>query len=91
MKLSPRTAKFLFAPTVALCMSAMMSFALTIINQGINANFIFKWLTSFGISFFVALPLAMLAIPLIQKFFDRFTEKPDTTIAENLGLIEKRT
>jgi hypothetical protein len=87
MKLSPRTAKFLFAPTVALCMSAMMSFALTIINQGINANFIFKWLTSFGISFAVAVPISWFVVPRIQRFFDGMTEKPEATIAENLEVV----
>lgn len=91
MKLSQRTAKFLFAPTVALCMSGMMSFALTIINQGIDTNFIFKWLTGFGISFVVALPVSWFAVPRIQKFFDRITEKPDTTIADNLGVIQNST
>ncbi|MDQ3712892.1 MAG: DUF2798 domain-containing protein [Acidobacteriota bacterium] len=51
MKLSQRTAKFLFAPTVALFMSGTMSFVLTVINRGIDANFISRWLTGFGISF----------------------------------------
>ena len=76
MKLSQRTAKFLFAPTVVLFMSGTMSFVLTAINQGINADFIWKWLTGFGISFVIALPMAMLAIPQIQKFFDGITEQP---------------
>ncbi|MBC7929900.1 MAG: DUF2798 domain-containing protein [Rubrivivax sp.] len=66
MKLSRRTAKFLFAPTVALFMSGTMSFALTIINQGIDANFISKWLNSFGISFVIAVPIAAFAVPRIQ-------------------------
>ncbi len=84
MKLSQRTAKFLFAPTVALCMSGMMSFALTVINQGIDANFISKWLTSFAISFVVAVPISCFAVPRIQKFFDGITEKPGAATAENL-------
>ncbi len=84
MKLNPKTAKFLFAPTVVLFMSGTMSFVLTAINQGIDANFISKWLTGFGISFFIALPMAMIAIPLIQKFFDRITKKPAELAAENL-------
>ena len=72
MKLSQRTAKFLFPPTVALFMSGTMSFALTIINQGIDANFISKWLTGFV----VAVPISMFVVPLIQKFYDRITDKP---------------
>lgn len=84
MKLNPKTANFLFAPTVVLFMSGTMSLVLTAINQGIDANFISKWLTGFGISFFVALPMAMIAIPLIQKFFDSITEKPAELKAENL-------
>ena len=87
MKLSQRTAKFLFAPTVVLFMSGTMSFVLTAINQGINANFISKWLTGFGISFFIALPLAMFVIPLIQKFFTGITKKTDTTTSENLKVV----
>lgn len=75
MKLSQRAAKFLFAPTVVLFMSGTMSFVLTAINQGIKAKFISKWLTGFGISFVIALPMAMFAIPLIQKFYGKITEK----------------
>lgn len=84
MKLSQRTTKLLFAPTVALLMSGMMSFALTVINQGIDANFISKWLTSFGISFVIAVPIAAFVVPRIQTFFDGITEKPAAARAENL-------
>jgi len=84
MKLSQRTAKFLFAPTVALCMSGMMSFALTIINQGIDTDFISKWLTSFAVSFVIAVPIAASAVPRIQGFFDGITEKPVDVTTENL-------
>jgi len=83
MKLSQRTAKFLFAPTVVLFMSGT-SFILTVINQGINADFIGKWLTGFGISFVIALPLSILTIPRIQKFFNDITEQPVDGTAKTL-------
>lgn len=75
MKLNERTAKFLFAPTVGLCMSGAMSFALTAINQGFGADFLWQWLRSFGISFLVALPISAFVVPQIQKFYDGITEK----------------
>ena len=84
MKLNQRTAKFLFTPTVVLFMSGTMSFVLIAINQGIYANFISKWLTGFSISFVIALPIAMFAIPFIQKFYERIAEKPDAATAKNL-------
>lgn len=84
MKFSQRTAKFLFPPTVALCMSGMMSFVLTVINQGIGANFMSKWLVSFGISFVVAVPISMFIVPRIQKFYERNTEKSAAEVEENM-------
>ncbi|MDQ3750022.1 MAG: DUF2798 domain-containing protein [Acidobacteriota bacterium] len=84
MKFSPRTAKLLFPPTVALCMSVMMSFVLTIINQGIGANFISKWLTGFAVSFVVAVPISWFVVPRIQKFYDRNTEKSAAKVEEKL-------
>jgi len=78
MKLSRRTAGFLFAPTVALFMSGAMSFALTAINRGFSEDFICEWLRAFGISFVVAVPISAFAVPRIQKFYDRITEKPPT-------------
>jgi len=74
MKFSQSTAKILFAPAIGLVMSGAMSFALTIINQGLGENFIYKWLSGFGISFVVALPISAVVAPQIQKFFDGITE-----------------
>lgn len=88
MKLSRRAAKFLFAPTVALFMSGAMSFALTVIRQGIGEDFIYKWLISFGISFIVAVPIAWFVVPRVQKFYDRITEKPESDITENLDAAQ---
>lgn len=75
MKISEQTAKLLFAPTVGLFMSGAMSFALTWINLGFGADFIWQWLRSFGISFLVALPIAAVVVPRIQQFYDSITEK----------------
>jgi len=74
-KIKPRTAKLLFAPTVGLLMSATMSFVLTWINLGFNRDFLSNWLTSFGISFLVALPISALIVPRIQKFYAGITEE----------------
>ncbi|HLM59478.1 MAG TPA: DUF2798 domain-containing protein [Pyrinomonadaceae bacterium] len=78
MKISERTAKRLFAPTVGLFMSFAMSFALTWINLGLEADFIGQWLRSFGISFLVALPISWFVVPRIQKFYDGITEKNES-------------
>lgn len=83
MKLSQSTAKILFAPAVGLVMSGAMSFTLTIINQGFGDEFLYKWLSSFGISFVVALPISAVVVPQIQKFFEGITEKAAET--ENLS------
>lgn len=56
-------------------MSGTMSFAMTAPNRGFDGGFIHQWLRAFGIGFIVAAPLAALAVPRIQKFFDRVTEK----------------
>jgi hypothetical protein len=78
-KLKPQTAKLLFAPTVGLVMSAAMSFVLTAIYLGFNANFLFNWLQSFGVSFLVALPISALVVPRIQRFYAGLTEEESET------------
>ena len=86
MKLSQSTAKILFVPAIGLVMSGAMSLTLTIINQGFSDDFIYKWLSSFGINFLVALPISVVVVPRIQKFFHGITEKPAAAAtAENLS------
>ena len=78
MKISARTANLLFAPAVGLCMSLVMSFALTWINLGISSPaFLTQWLQSFGISFLVAVPIAWLVVPRIRSLLDSMTEEPN--------------
>lgn len=55
-------------------MSAAMSFVLTAINLGFNADFPTNWLRSFGVSFLVALPISALVVPRIQRFYANITE-----------------
>ena len=73
MKISPRTAKLLFAPTVGLVMSAAMSLVLTAINSGFDGSFARRWLEGFAVSFAVAVPISALVVPRIQRFYARLS------------------
>jgi hypothetical protein len=44
-----------------------MSFAMTIVNVGINNYFLKAWLTGWGIGFLASLPFSCLIPPLVQK------------------------
>jgi hypothetical protein len=56
-----------FGFCMAVIMSMCMSFAMTVVNVGINQFFLNAWLIGWGIGFLVSLPFSFFVPPLIQK------------------------
>jgi hypothetical protein len=52
---------------MALFMSGIMSFVLTIFNVGMVANILILWLQAWGLAFIVALPTITVLAPFVDK------------------------
>ena len=73
MKLTPRQAQRAFVPLIALAMSGLMTLFMTAFNFGVGAGFIGRWLQNWGLGFAVALPTALLVVPMIRNGLARVT------------------
>ncbi len=58
---------------MSLTMSLSISFVLTLINAGLIPDFLTVWMRGFTIGFIVALPIALIVVPIMQKVVDRLT------------------
>jgi hypothetical protein len=56
---------------MAIIMSMFVSFSMTIINVGFDANFVDMWMGGWAIGFLASLPLSFLLPPLLQKLMER--------------------
>src|SRR5688572_18446541 len=73
MKLTPTQAQRAFVPLIALAMSGFMSVFMTAVNFGVGPDFLSAWLRNWLLAFTVALPTALLVVPLIRNGLARVT------------------
>ena len=59
--------KIVFSFFMALLMSCIMSFVISVFNVGMVANIITLWLQAWSFAFIVAFPTIMLISPLVHK------------------------
>ena len=59
--------KFYFPFFMALFMSGIMSFALTLLNLGLIDNLLIIWLKAWGVAFLVAFPSVAVLAPKVHK------------------------
>jgi len=71
MKVSEKVYGLLFSAIISLIMSFFMSFFMIVINIGFTEEFMKAWLGSTAIGFVIGLPIAEIAVPLIQKFLQK--------------------
>jgi hypothetical protein len=69
--LSRRGANILFVVLMAGVMSFVMSFVMTLANTRLDSGFWDRWLRAFVLGYVVALPTAMVVVPLVRRFTDR--------------------
>jgi hypothetical protein len=63
----PKRRPLIFAFFMALFMSGIMSFVLTVFNVGIVANLLTLWLQAWGLAIIVALPPITVLAPFVDK------------------------
>lgn len=68
--LSRRGANTLFVLLLSGAMAAIMSLAMTIVNTGVDAHLIARWLRNFLLAWLIAFPTALLIVPPIRRFTD---------------------
>jgi hypothetical protein len=73
-RIPKKYAPVLFVFFVALTMSFLMSFALTLINLGFSKNFLALWLRSWMLAFPLAFAAALTVVPPIRKLVERLTD-----------------
>lgn len=72
--LSRRGANVLFVFLLSGSMAAIMSLAMTIVNTGVDAHLVARWLRNFLIAWLIAFPSALLVVPPIRRFVDSFVK-----------------
>lgn len=65
--ISQKYQRTVFAFFMALMMSCIMSFVITIFNIGFAENLFFAWLQAWSFAFIVAFPTVMFISPLVHK------------------------
>ena len=81
--LTPRQAQFAFVPLMVTVMSAVISFAMTLLHGGPGPGLLQAWLGNWGLAFVVALPVAWVAVPAVRALLARLTYAPPS--ARGLG------
>lgn len=76
MKVSQKTYELIFIICVVLVMTFCMPFFMLWIPAGFSfvPGFFQLWMKRFVVAFAVALPIVLIAQPLIRKLLDRFIE-----------------
>lgn len=67
--------KLVFAFVMALMMSCIMSFVISVFNMGFHANIVHIWLKAWGFAFVVAFPTIILVAPVVQRVVNTLLEK----------------
>jgi hypothetical protein len=65
--INPKHQKLVFAFFMALMMSCLMSFVITVFNIGLHNGVIHLWLKAWCFAFFVAFPAITLVSPIANK------------------------
>ncbi len=58
---------YVFSFFMALLMSCIMSFVITVFNVGLIDNLFFIWLKAWGFAFMVAFPTINVVAPIVRK------------------------
>ncbi|XEC97428.1 DUF2798 domain-containing protein [Paenibacillus tarimensis] len=58
MKINKKYERITFSFLMALCMSAIISFFMVLVNEGFEFAFLGTWLTTWGTAFLIAFPAA---------------------------------
>ena len=65
---------YVFSFFMALLMSGIMSFAISVFNLGLPANILVLWLKAWAMAFVIALPAIIMVTPLVRKLVSMVIE-----------------
>ncbi len=73
MKIPARYSNLLFGGMLSLIMVTIISGAVTLINQGYDAEFFTRWLRGFATAWPVAFPSVLVVAPFVRRVVARIT------------------
>ncbi len=74
IRLSKTQGSVLFAVLISICMTAVMSFGISLIREGLHSGFFAKWFHDFTIGCLLSIPTGFTVVPVIKKWVDSITE-----------------
>ncbi|GAA5067551.1 hypothetical protein [Lysobacter panacisoli] len=79
--LTPRQARYVFLPVMLAAMSALVGVALVVVQQGLAAGPDEFWMLAWVLAFVLALPGAMLLLPVVSALMSSLTRRETVPMA----------
>lgn len=79
--LTPRQARYVFLPVMLAAMSALVGVALVVVQQGLAAGPDEFWMLAWVLAFVLALPGAMLLLPVVSALMSSLTRRETVPVA----------
>ena len=71
LKTSAKYRELLFAMLTSVVMSLIITFIITLANEGASQRFWEFWVRGFAISSILSIPISLVVIPLVRRFVDK--------------------
>ncbi|MBE0508452.1 MAG: DUF2798 domain-containing protein [Marinospirillum sp.] len=75
MLFPPRFARYVFSFIMSIYMVSIMTFVITLVNTGIDGNFVARWWRAFYIAWPIAFVLILVGAPKLQTLAARLIKK----------------
>ena len=79
--LTPRQARYAFLPAMLVAMAALIGVALVVLQQGLAAGPDEFWMLTWVLAFVLALPGAMLVLPVVSAVLHASTRRETVPLA----------
>lgn len=79
--LTPRQARYVFLPVMLAAMAVLVGIALIVIQQGLAAGPDEFWMLAWVLAFVLALPGAMLLLPVVSALMHTMTRRETVPLA----------
>lgn len=73
MKIPARYSNLLFGGLLSAIMVTVVSGAVVIVTQGIDADFLYHWFKGFATAWPIAFPTVVVVAPLVRKLVNKLT------------------
>ncbi len=73
MKIPARYSNLLFGGLLSVIMVTIISGAVVIVTQGINADFLMHWFKGFATAWPIAFPTVVVVAPIVRKLVNKLT------------------